>query len=113
MGLPSHQPQHSIYTALVLNFIKINISYTNSIKNPHIAARNILNVRGLAHILCVKSYMCSVGVFEVLQQRTLQLSARQADKVEPSRILDYVALCLSSIVVNKHTCNVIMDVCID
>ena len=67
------------------------------------------SVRGLAHILGVKSYVCSVGVFEVLQQWTLQFSARQADKVEPSRILDYVALCLSSIVVNKHTCNGIIE----
>ena len=48
----------------------------------------------------------------MLQQWTLQFSARQADKVEPSRILDYVALCLSSIVVNKHLYVIIKYYCV-
>ena len=61
-------------------------------------------VRGLAHILSGEVNVCSVGVLEMFQHWTLQFSARLTDKVQPSSILHYVALCLTSIVINKYTC---------
>ena len=59
---------------------------------------------GLAHILCVETNVYSVRVIDMLQCWALQFGASLADKVESSRILGYVVHCLSSIVVNEHTC---------
>ena len=61
-------------------------------------------VRGLTHILSGEVNVCSVGVLEMFQHWTLQFSARLTDKVQPSCILHYVALCLISVVINKYTC---------
>ena len=69
-----------------------------------------LSTRYLAHMLSIEVDVCSVGVLEVLQYWTLQTSTSFTDKVEPSGILDYVTLCLTSIVVNKHTC--ICELCV-
>ena len=61
-------------------------------------------------MLSIEVDVCSVGVLEVLQYWTLHTSISFTYKVEPSSILDYVTLCLTSIVVNKHTC--ICEVCV-
>ena len=53
-------------------------------------------------LLSVKANVCSVRVFDMFQHWALQSGACLADKVESSRVVDYVALCLSSIVVYEH-----------
>ena len=42
----------------------------------------------------------------MLQVWAIQFGASLADKVESNRILGYVVHCLSSIVVNEHSCTV-------
>ena len=71
-----------------------------------------LSTRCLTHMLSIEVDVCSVGVLEVLHYWTLQTSTSFTDKVDPSSILDYVTLCLTSIVVNKHTCVHVWEVCV-
>ena len=64
------------------------------------------------YILSEEVNVCSVRVLEMVQHWTLQFSARLTDKVQPSSILHYVALCHTSIVINKYTCVSCADECL-